>query len=267
MATVSTDVRQGVNAGMAVKVPCKAASDANLTLSAEQTIDGVACVTGDRVLVKNQTDGAANGIYVVDTGDWARSQDWNGVFDATQGTLIYVHSGSSNKGFWTLATSGTITIGTTSVSFDRDGLLGVVADALRVLVSDASGGITTDAGLTWDGSVLAVTGQISLGGAAAGGVVTSSYSLGTIASGTVTPDPQDSMVQHYANNGAHALAPSNNIGSIILDITNGAAAGVITTSGFTQVIGDNFDTVNGNKFRCSITIGNGGSLLNIVALQ
>jgi hypothetical protein len=118
MTSVSTDRRLGVNSGAALKVPCRAASTGNLTLSGEQTIDGVACVTGDRVLVKNQTSGAQNGIYIVDTGTWGRAPDWDGAYDVVTGTAVYITSGSSNSGtYWAVTTTGTITVGTTSVAF------------------------------------------------------------------------------------------------------------------------------------------------------
>lgn len=100
-----------------------------------------------------------------------------------------------------------------------------------------------------------------------GGAVVTSKDLGTIASGTVTPDPGDRPQQHYINNGAHTLAPSANVGSTTVDITNGASAGAITTSGFTQVVGDSFTTTNGHKFVCLIRIGEAGSLLQVQAMQ
>jgi len=100
-----------------------------------------------------------------------------------------------------------------------------------------------------------------------GGVIPTSKDLGTISSGTVTPDCGDRMLQHYSNNGAHTLAPSSNNGSTLVDITNTASAGVVTTSGFTKVTGDPFTTTNGHKFRCHISKGNSGSLLQIQALQ
>jgi hypothetical protein len=100
-----------------------------------------------------------------------------------------------------------------------------------------------------------------------GGVIVTSKDLGTVSSGTVTPDPGDRPQQHYTNNGAHTLGVSANAGSILLDITNGASAGAITTSGFTKVAGDAFTTTNGHKFRCSLSIGNAGSLLAVRALQ
>lgn len=100
-----------------------------------------------------------------------------------------------------------------------------------------------------------------------GGTIVTSKSLGTITTGTVTPDPGDRPLQHYTNGGAHTLAPSSNTGSILLDITNDGSAGTVTTSGFTKVSGDSFTTTNGHKFRCHISIGNGGSLLQVQAMQ
>jgi len=52
---------------VAIKAPCKAATTANITLNGEQTIDGAACVSGDRVLVKSQTSSVDNGIYICST--------------------------------------------------------------------------------------------------------------------------------------------------------------------------------------------------------
>jgi hypothetical protein len=100
-----------------------------------------------------------------------------------------------------------------------------------------------------------------------GGARVTSLSLGTVTTGTVTLDPGDRPMQHYVNNGAHTLAPGSNVGSIILDITNDSSAGTITTSGFTKVDGDAFTTTDEHKFRCSVTIGNAGSLIVVQALQ
>ena len=58
-----------------VKDACVAATTANITLSAPQTIDGVSVVAGNRVLVKDQTTAATNGIYVVAAGAWTRAVD------------------------------------------------------------------------------------------------------------------------------------------------------------------------------------------------
>lgn len=99
-----------------------------------------------------------------------------------------------------------------------------------------------------------------------GGGITSK-DLGTVSSGTLTPDPAARPMQHYINGGAHTLAPSATPGSFLLDITNSASAGAITTAGWTKVSGDPFDTTNGHKFRCYGSIGQAGSLLSVQAMQ
>ena len=100
-----------------------------------------------------------------------------------------------------------------------------------------------------------------------GGARVTSKDLGTISSGTVTPDPGDRPLQHYINGGAHTLAPGGNTGSYLLDITNNSSAGAITTSGWTKVSGDAFTTTNGHKFRCHCSVGDAGSYLVVGALQ
>lgn len=141
MTSVSSDRRQGLNSGAAVKVPCDAATTANITLSGEQTIDGVACVTGDRVLVKNQTDASENGIYVVDTGTWDRARDWDGSYDIVTGTFMYVTAGSANRGYWYVSTTGTILVGTTNVTISQASTtLAVVSTFFQTLQDDTSAG-------------------------------------------------------------------------------------------------------------------------------
>lgn len=100
-----------------------------------------------------------------------------------------------------------------------------------------------------------------------GGATVTSKDLGTQSSGTLTLDMGDRPLQHYTNNGAHTLAPGAIAGASIVDITNGASAGAITTSGWTKTAGDSFTTTNGHKFRCHCSVGNGGSLLVVQALQ
>lgn len=124
MTSVSTDRRQGVNSSAAIKVPCRAATTAAITLSGEQTIDGVACVTGDRVLVKDQTDTTTNAIYNVDTGTWTRALDFNGAYDVKNGTLCYVNTGGAmNGGGWFIVSCvDPVIIGTTAITFSRQNI-------------------------------------------------------------------------------------------------------------------------------------------------
>lgn len=73
------------------------ATTANITLSGTQTIDGVAVVAGDRILVKDQSTAAENGVYVVAAGAWGRSHDADTAAELA-GALVPVRSGTASGG-------------------------------------------------------------------------------------------------------------------------------------------------------------------------
>lgn len=77
--------------GISWKQPVRAATTANITLSGNQTIDTVAVTAGDRVLVKDQTAQAENGIYIVGT-PWTRSPDAD-TWDELVSAMVFVESG------------------------------------------------------------------------------------------------------------------------------------------------------------------------------
>jgi len=74
-------------------------------------------------------------------------------------------------------------------------------------------------------------------------------------------------LQYAVNGGAHALAPPTNNCIFVIQYTNNASAGAITTSGFTLVDGDAFSTTNGNDFFAFITKLNGCSHLTVKSLH
>jgi hypothetical protein len=120
MASIAIDRLDGLSSSAAIKGPVKAATTANITLSGEQTIDGVAIVDGDRVLVKDQTTGSENGVYVADTGPWRRAKDFNRTRDVVEGTIIYVTDGTVSGGkSFSITTANPISVGTTSIVFER----------------------------------------------------------------------------------------------------------------------------------------------------
>ena len=89
--------RDGVAEGLAFKRPVKCATTANITLSGEQTLDGV-LTDESRVLVKDQTDTTQNGLYDSSTGSWTRCLDFDGANDFTSGTQVTVQSGTTAGG-------------------------------------------------------------------------------------------------------------------------------------------------------------------------
>ena len=85
-----------------------------------QTIDGVSVSGGDRVLAKNQSDASENGIWVVSGSDWARATDADSSAEVTSGMFVFVEKGTTNADSgWVLTTDGTITVGTTDVTFSQ----------------------------------------------------------------------------------------------------------------------------------------------------
>jgi len=105
-------------AGGVTKIPVKCATTATITLSGTQTIDTIAANAGDRVLVKDQSTGSQNGIYVVASGAWARAADFDVSADAVSGCIIPVQQGGANGlSIWHLTNTGTINLGTTALTF------------------------------------------------------------------------------------------------------------------------------------------------------
>lgn len=106
--------------GLDAKDSCRVATTGNITLSGEQTIDGVAVVTGDRVLVKNQSTASQNGIYVCDSGAWSRAADADTSPEVSSGMFTFITAGTVNANTgWVLTTTGTITLGTTALTFSQ----------------------------------------------------------------------------------------------------------------------------------------------------
>lgn len=110
----------GVATGLDVKASVRVATTANITLSGTQTIDAVAVIAGDRVLVKNQTTGSENGIYVASASAWSRSTDADTSAEVTAGMFTFVSEGTTNgnAGF-VLTTNDAITLGTTALVFTQ----------------------------------------------------------------------------------------------------------------------------------------------------
>ena len=109
-----------VKQALDIKDSAHVATTGNITLSGTQTIDGIAVEAGDRVLVKNQTAGADNGIYVAAAGAWSRAADANTTAEVTPGMFIFVEEGTvgGDNGF-VLTTDAPITLDTTSLTFTQ----------------------------------------------------------------------------------------------------------------------------------------------------
>jgi hypothetical protein len=142
MASNITDRANGFNSSTGMKIPVIAATTADITLSAAQTIDGIAVVAEDRVLVKDQTDTTENGLYEVATGAWTRAPDFDGSRDVVTGTTVFVATGTANGGeYWYVSTSGDPDPGD-AMAFTQAPLAGAASAAIDVSFSNTASGLT-----------------------------------------------------------------------------------------------------------------------------
>jgi hypothetical protein len=117
MPSTSTSMLDGLSTSVAVKAPCATVAQTPITLSGLQTINGVAVVEGDRVLVIAQTDGTENGIYSASTGAWTRALDFDGNRDVVRGTRVTVRSDGIDGAEYELVTADPVVIGTSTITF------------------------------------------------------------------------------------------------------------------------------------------------------
>jgi hypothetical protein len=170
-----------VKTGLDVKDSVRVATTANITISTAlnngDTLDGVTLATNDRVLVKNQSTGSQNGIYIVKASP-SRATDFDADAEVTAGSFTFVEEGTTNADSgWVLTTDDDITVGTTAMAFAQ---------------FSGAGQITAGTGLTKSGNTLNAIGtanKITVSGDAI--TIATTYvgqtsltTLGTIATGT-----------------------------------------------------------------------------------
>ena len=128
-------------------------------MSGTQTIDGVAVSADERVLVKNQSTASENGIYDCKAGSWSRSSDFDSDAEVTSGAFTFVEQGSVNAdaGF-VLTTDGSITVGTTALSFTQFSGAGAVTagDGLQKSGTEISADLKANGGVVIESGELAV---------------------------------------------------------------------------------------------------------------
>jgi len=102
--------------GLDTKASVVAGTTANITLSGTQTIDGVVLIEGDRVLVKNQTAPANNGLYLCAAGAWTRTTDMD-TYAEVPGAYVFIEGGTTlaDTG-WVCTSDAGGTLGTTAIT-------------------------------------------------------------------------------------------------------------------------------------------------------
>jgi hypothetical protein len=177
------------NPDLAIKAPARAATTgANITLAGLFTLDGVALAAGDRVLVKDQADPTANGLYNAATGPWTRTIDAANNSQWAQGMQVLVAQGTANAATnWECTTTSPITLGTSLITWAQSFVQS--ARKINTTAPLAGGGaLSTDLTLSLTiGGTLAVVGNALQTIAGTGDVTWSANSFATtIAANAVT---------------------------------------------------------------------------------
>jgi hypothetical protein len=210
--------------GLDVKASVRAATTVNLTaippLELGTVLDGVTLAEGDRVLVKNQTAAAENGIYVVQaTGGAIRATDADTSAEVTTGMFTFVSEGTINADSgWVLTTNDTIVLNSTALAFVQ---------------FSGAGQITAGFGLTKSGNTIDVVGTADRITANNDSIdIASTYAgqstittLGTIATGTWGSGATNIAVSSGGTNASTAATARANLG-----IENPGAATAANTS-------------------------------------
>jgi hypothetical protein len=170
--------------GIDWKASVKAATTANVTLASDlengDVLDGVTLATGDRVLVKDQSTGSENGIYVVKvSGAPDRSTDADAGAEVTANFAVFVEQGTvnSDSGF-TLTNNGSVTIGSTALVFTQFTGLGQIVAGTGL---DKTGNT-----LDIDSTVVTLTGTQTLTNKTLTSPTLTTPDLGTPSAGTLT---------------------------------------------------------------------------------
>lgn len=246
--------------GLDVKQSVRAATTANITLSNTQTLDGVALVVGDRVLVKDQDTASQNGVYVVANGAWSRAIDFDEPSEVTAGVFFFIEEGTAyaDSG-WVLTSNNPLTVGTDPLEFTQFSGAGqiIAGDGMsktgNTLFVNVANGIEISAdnvqlastvagdGLTYNSGVLSVGGTANRITVSADSVdIASTYigqntitTVGTISSGTWEG------TKVAANYGGTGITSYNSFDLLVGDgVTNGLTLLAMGTAGkFLQVNG------------------------------
>lgn len=257
-AAASKAYVDSVAAGLSWKQSVKVATTTDITLSGLQTIDGYTTLDGDRVLVKDQTDDAENGIYIAATGAWTRSTDMDQTtpINEINGAATFVENGSTQADTgWTQIDNVTV-IGT---------------DPIMWVQYSGSGTYTAGTGLALTGTVFSIDSPIavSLGGTGLTSTPTNGqlligngagYTLATLTDGSGISITEGAGTITVANTGVLSLTGTAN------EVTVSASTGAITVGLPDDVTVGTSLTVSTLTPNAALYVGAAGLLSSTAAL-
>jgi hypothetical protein len=207
--------------GLDVKGSCRVATVANITLSGTQTIDGVAVIAGDRVLVKDQSTAANNGIYVVAAGSWSRAADAD-TWSELVGAFTFVEEGTVNDNSgWVCTSPAGGTLGVTAVTWEQFSGAGQITAGAGMYKS----GNTLNVGTASSARIVVGTDDIDL---ATTGVTASTYKSVTVdVYGRVTGGTNPTTLAGFGITDAYTQAQVDSALALKLNLTGGTMSGAI----------------------------------------
>lgn len=231
----------GIASGMVYKDSVRVATTANITLTGTQTIDSVALVAGDRVLVKNQSSASANGIYIVASGAWSRASDADDGNDLRGGVTVWVNEGTTNGDTgWTVTNDGAVSIGTTAITFTQTSGLGQVL---------------AGTGLTKTGNT------INIVSASASRIVVNADNIDLATTGVGAGTYTKVTVDTYGRVSSATSATASDVGAQPADAGLSSIAALTGAGAMFATATDNYvmRTLAGTAGRINVTNGNGAS--------
>lgn len=110
------DLAASAAAGLHFHDPVETATSSNITLSGLSAVNGYTPIAGDRILVKNQSTQAENGIYVADSSTWSRATDFD-TWDEVYTSATYVKQGNDSGESFITTVASTGTVGVTAITW------------------------------------------------------------------------------------------------------------------------------------------------------
>lgn len=151
---VNLRTAQALINGIAVKPSVRLIATTNQSpMTGTVTLDGVATVAGNRVLLTGQSVASQNGIWVIGTGAWTRPLDYAAASDQKEGILVIVAAGITyHDTKWLSITDGSVTVDTTATIWNQD-LSGIVySNGAGLSLTGNAFAVKTGAGVSIDGS-------------------------------------------------------------------------------------------------------------------
>lgn len=218
--------------GLSWKRAVRAASTANSTLATAyengDAIDGVTLVTGDRILLKNQTTASENGIYTVNaSGAPTRATDADTGAEMVNAT-VYVSEGTTLADTqWTQTANAPITIGSTSLAFAQlsggTGFANPMTTAGDIITGGASGAPQRLAATT-NGWVLTLVSGAPAWAAVAGGSI-AGFTAALNTTGTNASTNASSLTASGGTTNQNAVVSPKGTGALLSSLPDGTSTG------------------------------------------